>query len=123
MNELRSFEALYTATSQTPAVQGTNPNSVTVVAVNATNVFSTVLPGSSLNSQSRQIRVANKTNVWVHINFGIVGAMPAATLNSQPFAPGSVEVVTVHPEVTGAAVFADGAPTPTSVIFTRGQGT
>ncbi len=127
MNELRSFEPFYRAASS--AAVGACYDSVTVAASNGVAVATSApFPGNTgigpIPNPYRQIRVANKTSVWVHINFGLQGALQAATINSQPFAPGSVEIVTVSPEVSGASVFADGAPAAsTSVIFTRGQGT
>ncbi len=130
MNEQRSFFPLYqlsdpAARSGTAQV-GQNLPSVTVAAVNATPVASTVFPGGEGLNNYVQIQISNKTSVWVHVNFGVLlggQTVRAATLNDYPVAPGTVVVVSVAPEVNAASVFADGAPaTSTSVMFTRGEG-
>lgn len=132
--EERRFAPLYNRTafsrnadgSATKTQIGSCVGGVTVVAVDATPVASIEIPGTN-NNQTSQIQIANKTSVWVHVNFGNVTApntVRAATLNDFPVAPGSVAVVTVDPEVNGASVIANGAPAAsTSVIFTRGSGT
>ncbi len=123
MNETRPFFPAYQRTWQPNSVVGRCLPSVTVAAANATNVDSGVFPGQSGNNGNVQIHIANKTSVWVHVNFGIHGAVVAATINDFPVAPGSAVVVSVDSEVSGAAVFADGAPAgSTSVMFTRGSG-
>ncbi len=124
MNELRPFFILYNRTWQPSGIIGETLPSVTVAAVDATSVPSAVFPGQSGNNGQVQIQIANKTNVWVHVNFGIFGAVVAANINDYPVAPGSVVVVSVDSEVSGATVFANGAPGgSTSVMFTRGSGT
>lgn len=132
--EERPFAPLYNRSaysrnadgSGTRTQQGSCVVSVTVAAVDATAVASTEIPGTS-NNQVAQIQIANKTSVWVHVNFGNItapNAVRAATINDFPVPPGSVVVVTVDPEVNGASVFANGAPAAsTSVMFTRGSGT
>jgi hypothetical protein len=132
--EERPFAPLYNRTalirnldgSATKTQVGSCVVSVTVAAVDAAAVASTEFPGTA-NNQSAQIQIANKTSVWVHVNFGNITApntVRAATINDFPVAPGSVSVVTVDPEVNAASVFANGAPAAsTSVMFTRGSGT
>lgn len=122
MNELRAFAPAYTRTGPSGTPAGRLLPSVTVVAVNATAVASALLPGTVSNNNAVQIQISNKTAVWVHVNFGILGGVVAAALTDYPVPPGATRVVTVDPEVNAASVFADGAPGTTSVIFTRGQG-
>jgi len=129
-NDIRPFAPLYYKTqyrmnpdnTSTIAFQGQLAPSVTVAAVDATAVASTVIPGTG-NDTNLQIQIANKTSVWVHVNFGHLEGgetVRAAALTDYPVAPGSVVVVTVDPEVNAASVFANGAPAAsTSVIFTR----
>lgn len=126
-NEVRSFYPLYLRSSETAGVAtaGTLAPSVTVAA-GVVAVASTVFPGTDRNNYC-QIQIANKTSVWVHVNFGVLGGgqtVTAATLaSSYPVAPGSVVVVSVDPEVNAASVISDGAPAgSTSVVFTRGEG-
>lgn len=125
-NEIRSFYPLYLRSSETAGAtnQGTLASSVTVVAGVAATA-STVFPGTDRNTYV-QIQIANKTSVWVHVNFGIVlggQSVRAAALTDYPVAPGTVVVVSVDPEVNAASVISDGAPAAsTSVIFTRGEG-
>lgn len=125
MNDQQSFYPIYTPSNETAGVVGQNSPSVTVVAVNATAVPSGAFPGT-LDNNFCQVRVANKTSVWVHVNFGVLRSgqtVRAAALTDVAIAPGTVEVWTVDPEVNAASVFADGAPAgATSVIFTRGAG-
>lgn len=128
-NDVRSFAPLYNKSQYVngaPAQQGTCVGSTTVAAVDATAVPSTAFPGTN-NNESCQIQIANKTSVWVHVNFGNLQApntVRAATINDFPVAPGAVITVTVEAEVNAASVFANGAPaSSTSVIFTRGSGT
>ncbi len=123
MNETRPFFPVYQRTWQPTSTVGECLPSVTVAAVNATSVPSGVFPGQSGNNGNVQIQIANKTSVWVHVNFGIVGAVVAATIDDYPVAPGSVVVVSVDSEVSGAAVFPDGAPAGSaSAMFTSGSG-
>lgn len=135
-NDVRSFAPQYLQTqfvqsgltSTAQAGSGSCAPSTTVAASNGVAVASTEFQGVRDNNQC-QIRVANKTSVWCHINFGVLNAgnsqaVRAATLNDFPVAPGGVDVFTVDSEVNAASVFADGAPAAsTSVVFTRGSGT
>ncbi len=132
-NDVRPFAPMYNETqyrmnpdgTSSLAFQGQLAPSVTVTAVDATAVASTVFPGTG-NESNLQIQIANKTAVWVHINFGHLEGgetVRAATINDYPVAPGAVVVVTVDPEVNAASVFANGAPVTTAVVFTRGSGT
>jgi hypothetical protein len=133
-NDVRAFSPLYNQTQYTTNADRTSTKiqtgscvvSVTVAAVDATAVASTEFPGTSNNPDS-QIQIANKTSVWVHVNFGNItspNTVRAATINDYPVAPGTVVIVTVDPEVNAASVFANGAPAAsTSVVFTRGSGT
>lgn len=130
--DVRAFAPLYLRSQyQAGAITQTGSDhlSVTVAASNGVAVASVVFPGVTGANISCQIRVANKTSVWVHINFGVLNAsisqaVRAATLNDFAVAPGAVEVLTVDPEVNASSVFADGAPSgSTSVMFTRGSGT
>lgn len=124
-NEVRSFYPLYLRSSETAGVAtaGTLAPSVTVAAGIAATA-STIFPGTDRNNYV-QIQIANKTSVWVHVNFGVLAltVTPATLASSYPVAPGSVVVVSVDPEVNAASVISDGAPAgSTSVIFTRGEG-
>jgi len=129
MHDTRAFYPLYTQSQPAPpsggsAQQGTLQPSVTVVGA-VTNTFSTAFAGSvASNSGYQSLQIANKTSAWAHINLGVVGNIPAATVASSiPVAPGAVVVLSIHPEVNGAAVIMDAAPaSATSVIFTRGDG-
>jgi hypothetical protein len=122
----RAFAPLYTQRIPGTTSVGECLPSTTVVAANASAVASTIFSGNTALNGQIAIRIANKTSVWVHVNFGVIGdgqVVRAATLNDFPVAPGSVEVMTVHPQVNAASVFADGAPAAsTSVMFTRGDG-
>lgn len=125
MNDTRSFFPIYTMSNPPLGQVGQNQPSVTVAASNGAAVASTVFTGTDLNNYV-QIQIANKTSVWVHVNFGVLlggQTVRAATINDYPVAPVSVVVVSVDPEVNAVSVFADGAPaTSTSVMFTRGEG-
>jgi hypothetical protein len=125
MYDTQAFKPLYNASNVNASQVGQNVASVTVAASNGAAVASTVFPGTTQNS-SVQIQIANKTNVWVHVNFGVLlsgQTVRAATINDYPVAPGAVIVVTVDPEVNASSVYADGAPSgSTSVVFTRGEG-
>jgi hypothetical protein len=125
MNETRAFAPAYTRTSTSPAIAGTCLPGVIVAASNGVSVASTQLPGNGPNSNNSlvQFRVSNKTSVWVHVNFGVLGSVANAALTSSGIAPGTTEVFSVDPEVSGATVFADGAPAgSTTVLFHRGSG-
>lgn len=121
MIDLRPFAPLYNVT--TPTTAGACVPGVIVAAANGVSTASAALPGVTSNNNNAQFQIANKTSVWVHVNFGILGAVRAAGLTDLPVAPGSVVIVTVLPEVNAATVYADGAPAgSTSVVFTRGCG-
>lgn len=126
MNEQRSFFPLYTQTQLTGAspatvTAGTLSPSVTVAAVD-TATASARLTGSAENTYV-QIQIANLSTSWAYVNFGQFGAVVAATVAaSYPVAPGSVAVVSVDPEVTGASVILGTAAATGNVIFTRGEG-
>lgn len=125
MHDTRAFFPLYTPSNVAAGQIGQLLPSVTVNAVDATAVPSTVFPGTTDNNYC-QIQVANKTDKWVHVNFGVLlggQTVRAATINDYPVAPGSVVVVTVDPEVNASSVFSNGSPTgSTGVLFTRGDG-
>lgn len=133
MNELRPFAPLYQPTQNTapgPGLQATQTQQgqflpgVIVAASNGASVNSTALPGTAGNNSPTQFYVANKTSVWVHVNFGVLGAVRAAALTDPGMPPGTVNVFSVAPECNAAAIFADGAPAAsTSVVFHRGAGT
>lgn len=116
--ETRAFAPLYSPSSGQGA--GGLQASVTVAAVATGATASTVFPGIQNNSMC-QIQIANTASAWAYVNFGVLGAVTAATVaSSYPVAPGSVVVVSVNSEVTGASVIlASGSG---SVIFTRGEG-
>lgn len=124
-NEVRSFYPLYNASRGASGQVGQNQPSVTVAAVDATAVPSTVFPGTT-NNNYVQVQIANKTDKWQHVNFGVLGGgqtVRAATINDYPVGPGTVVVVSVDPEVNASSVFSNGVPTAsTSVMFTRGEG-
>lgn len=125
MNETRAFGPAYTRTSIAPAIAGTCLPGVIVAASNGASVASGQLPGNGPNSNNSlvQFRVTNKTSVFVHVNFGVLGSVTAAALTSSAIAPNASEVFSVDPEVSGATVFADGAPAAsTTVLFHRGSG-
>jgi hypothetical protein len=127
MNDTRAFYPMYLKSTETAGVTtaGILAPSVTVVAGVAATA-STVFPGTD-NNNYVQIQIANKTSVWVHVNFGVLGGgqtvTPATLASGYPVAPGAVVVVSVDKEVNAASVISDGAPAgSTSVIFTRGEG-
>lgn len=94
---------------------GSLQNSVTVAA-------STVAAASArIPFGGEQIQIANTSTAWAFVNFGVLGAVVAATAAaSYPVAPGTVVVVTVDTEVSGASVIL--ATGTGDVIFTRGRG-
>lgn len=121
MNDTRAFLPLYRLTTAVAA--GENVAGITVAAANGVSTPSAQFPGAASLNNYVQILVANKTSVWVHVSFGVLGAVRAATLNDFPVAPGAVVVASVLPEVNACAVYADGAPAAsTSVLFLRGEG-
>jgi hypothetical protein len=115
--ETRPFAPIYTNGAG-------NLESVTVTATNTVATASAQLPGAAAGNTTLQIQIANKTTAWAHCSFGIFGSVEAATVaDDYPVAPGSVVVITVPSEVSGASVILDAAPgTATAVIFTRGIG-
>jgi hypothetical protein len=129
--ETRAFQPLYRPSASTPATATTaavttpgtlNPSTtITASVAAATN---TVPFAGMTNNQIVQIQIANKTSAWAHVNFGVLGAVVAATVAAgYPVAPGGVVVVTVANEVTAASVILDAAPSGSaSVVFTRGEG-
>ena len=123
--DVRPFAPLYQTTQYVNGAiqqQGQNLASVTVAA-SGTAAASTVFPGTTLNNLN-QIQIANLTDKWAFVNFGVFGNVRAATLTDFPVGPGAVQVCTVAPEVTGASVILTAAAGgSTSVIFTRGSGT
>ncbi len=131
--EERPFAPIYRQTqyaqsgaTSTLSQQGQCELSTTVTAVDATAVPSAAFRGTGDNANN-QILISNTTSVWVMVNFGAAlngHTVRAATINDMPVAPGAQIVVTVDSEVSGASVFANGAPaTSALVIFTRGSGT
>lgn len=128
MNEQRSFFPLYTQTQYVgnPGVAsgGALQPSVTVAGVD-TATASAKFPGTNDNTYV-QIQIANITTLtaaWAYVNFGQFGAVTAATVaTGYPVAPGSVVVVSVDPEVTGASVIMGTAAATANIVFTRGEG-
>lgn len=122
MHDTKAFAPLYTPQNpQNPAVQGTLQPSVTVAATDASQA-SAVFPGGNMNGLLA-MQIANLSTSWAYVNFGVFGNIPAATVAaSYPVAPGSVVIVSVHPEVTGATVILGTAAATGNVIFTRGDG-
>jgi hypothetical protein len=125
MSEVRAFEPLYTPNQGNAT--GTIAPSVSVTAL-ATVVASTAFSGNSQAANyKQQIQIANTTNAWAYVNFGVLSAsqavIPATVAASYPVAPGAVVVVTVDKEVNAASVILGAASTGgTTVIFTRGEG-
>lgn len=134
--EVRPFAPLYQPTQQnivapgaatTQSQQGQLFPGVNTVVVSNTATATAVLPGMSqgLNAQA-QFYVANKTAVWVHVNFGVFGAVRAALITDVGVPPGAVMVFTVNPECSGASIYADGtvgAAPADKVAIHRGVGT
>lgn len=122
--DIRPFAPLYYRSQNVAGVltqQGQNAVSVTVAA-GAAAVASAVIPGTG-NNNAIQMQVANLTDKWAFVNFGVFGNVRAATITDYPVGPGGVQVVTVDPEVNGASVILTGAAGgSTSVILTRGSG-
>jgi hypothetical protein len=118
MSDITAFAPLYTATGPNAGQAGTLIASVTLAATTASQAV-VLPPGSSTN----QIQIANQTAAWAYMNFGIAGAVVAATVAaSYPVAPGAVVVVGVAQEVTGATCILAAGATGASVTFTRGNG-
>lgn len=120
MNETRAFAPLYRQSA--PNQQGGLLTSTTVAATDA-NQFSARFSGNADGNGIVQVQVANLSTSWAYVNFGRFGDIAAATVAaSYPVAPGSVTIVSVHPEVSGAAVILGTAAATGNVIFTRGAG-
>jgi hypothetical protein len=122
MNEQSAFFTMYGPSTGTN--QGGNFESTTVTATNASATASVQFSGNADSNSFFQIQIANKTTAWAHVEFGRFGNVELATVaDSYPVAPGSVVIVSVSAEVSGASVILDAAPgTATAVIFTRGVG-
>lgn len=119
MNEIRSFFPMYI--SSAPGQTGTLSPSTTVAATDAAGA-SGRFSGTGDNNYV-QIQIANLSTSWAYVNFGVFGAITAATVAaSYPVAPGSVVVVSADQEVTGASVILATAAATGNVIFTRGAG-
>jgi len=126
MQDTEAFAPVYKRTvinAGSSNTAGTLQTSVTVTATNASATASGVIAGDNPNGNC-QIQIANTTTAWAYVNFGILGAVTAATVAaSYPVAPGAVVAVSVDPEVNAASVILGSAPgTNTAVIFTRGAG-
>jgi aspartate 1-decarboxylase len=113
-----AFNALYKKSANGGVAPfGTLISSVTIAA--STSAAAGVLPNTSTNS----VQIANTTNGWAFVNFGVSGNVTAATVAAgYPVAPGAVVVVTVDDEVNGASVILAAGSTSGSVIFTCGSG-
>lgn len=126
MHDTQAFAPLYIRSNVNGGQIGQNVAGVVVNAINAVSVASAVFPGSSDQNNFTQIQIANKTDVWVHVNFGVLlgtQTVRDATVNDYPVGPGAVVVVSVDPEVNACEVIAFGSPTgATAVVFTRGTG-
>lgn len=121
MHDSRAFAPLYTPSTQNPNVAGSLQPSTTVAATDAAGA-SDRFSGTE-NNNFTQMQIANLSTSWAYVNFGVFGAVVAATVAaSYPVAPGAVVVVTVHPEVSGASVILGTAAATGNVIFTRGDG-
>lgn len=109
----------------TPAAAGSLAASTTVAAIDASATASTKFVGTDNNNYC-QIQIANISTSgtsWAYVNFGVFGNVTAATVAaSYPVAPGSVLVVSVDKEVSGASVIMGTAAATANIIFTRGEG-
>lgn len=126
MQDTQSFAPAYkkTIVGASSVTAGTLLTSVTVTGSEAAATASAQFPGGTPDTTT-QIQIANTTNQWAYVNFGVLRlTVTAATVAaSYPVAPGAVVVVTVDPEVDAASVILGAAPgTNTAVIFTRGAG-
>lgn len=122
MNDTRSFFPMYLRS--TPAAAGSLATSTTVAGVD-TATASTKFVGTDNNNYC-QIQIANVSTSgtsWAYVNFGVFGNVTAATVAaSYPVAPGSVVVVSVDKEVSGASVIMGTAAATANIVFTRGEG-
>ena len=124
MQDTQAFAPFYKVSRPAASQAGPLFASVKVTVSDGGATASGVIAGAP-TGPANQIRIANKTTAWAHINFGVVSqTVPAATVaSSMPVAPGAVEVVTVEQEVDGASVILDAASTGgTTVVLTRGGG-
>jgi hypothetical protein len=118
--ETRAFQPFYSPNAGT--VAGTLQPSTSIAASTSAATNSVAFSGS-LNNQAVQIQIANTTNGWAYVNFGVVGNVTAATVAAgYPVAPGAVVVVSVAEEVSAASVILASGSTAGNVIFTRGEG-
>lgn len=121
MQDTQAFWPIYKKSNG--STNGSLWPSVSVTATNAAATTSAQLQPPP--NQNNQIQIANTTNQWAYVNFGVLRltVVDATVAASYPVAPGAVVVVTVDPEVDVASVILGAAPgAATSVIFTRGQG-
>lgn len=110
---MSAFAPLYTVTGTNA---GTLLASVTLAATAASQPIA--LPAGQ---GSNQVQITNQSAVWAYVNFGIAGAVPAATAAaSYPVGPGLSSIVSVNSEVSGATCIL--ASTTGNVTFTRGSG-
>jgi hypothetical protein len=115
--ETRAFAPLYTRA--TASANGTLQASVTVAATASAQPSGQL--GSTNGNAFCQIQIANTSAAFAYVNFGQLGAVTAATVAAgYPIAPGSVVVVSIDSEVTGASVIL--ASGTGNVVFTRGEG-
>jgi hypothetical protein len=122
MEDTKAFAPVYGPSAG--ATAGSCLASTSVTANNSTATASTQFSGNIDKNAFQQIRIANKSTSWAHVNFGKFGAITAATVASSfCVAPGAVEVFTASGEVSGCSVILDAASTGSSVVvFTRGAG-
>lgn len=105
----------------TPAAAGSLAPATTVAGVDIATA-SARFSGTDNNNYC-QIQIANLSTSWTYVNFGVFGNVTAATVAaSYPVAPGSVVVVSVDKEVSGASVIHGTAAAVGNVIFVRGEG-
>lgn len=123
MNEIRAFFPMYITSQSVPAGQvGRLAPSLTQAVTDASSA-SAQLPGQAALNNLVQIQVANVSTSWAIVNFGVFGAVAAASVaTGYPIAPNSVVVVSVDPEVSGATAILVTAAATGSLIYTRGSG-
>lgn len=115
--EIRAFAPLYTKASA--SANGSLWPSVTVAGT--TTAASANLPGLTSSSDSNQILISNTTTAWAYVNFGLTGAVTAATVAAGlPVPPGASATVSVDSEVGAVSVILSTGTG--NVIFTRGEG-
>ena len=115
-SDITAFAPLYTATGPNSGQTGTLVASVTLAATGTAQAVT--LPSGQ---GSNMLLISNQGTTWAYVNFGIAGAVTAATAAaSLPVAPGLQRVFNIATEVTGAScLLASGTG---SVTFTRGIG-